>query len=434
MSKNYIGFVNDHSGSMAGTLAEAAIVDYNAMIKSIREAATAEELDTVVSVVGVGLPSGSMTKRQVVVSNPHVLKPITQWPTPGGTPLWDGIGDMIELLSSLPDSDDPEVSMLVMVTTDGQELNSRKYNTNSLARLIQQKQATGRWTFVFRIPNGNRYYIEPLGVPAGNIQEWETTAEGMAKSTQANATAIRTFTASRAGGQSASGSFYADAANINTAALLEIPSKDISFYVAKPEHAGIMIRDFILLHRNQYLKGAAFYQLTKTENNIQHNKQVLIQDRTTGKIYGGQAARNMIGLPTGRNARVHPGDHGNYNIFIQSSSINRKVVAGTGFAYYEKIGTPFTQQELDMFAPKDATTPAPVKAAPLPLAQQIPAVKNTSRKPVKSPNPVTPRDTNEYYGSRDEARRIGALDTPKRIAQDAGPSAPKGKRWYLKAK
>ena len=49
MSKNYIGFVNDHSGSM-WCLAEAAIKDYNANIKAIKDAATKEMLDIVVSV------------------------------------------------------------------------------------------------------------------------------------------------------------------------------------------------------------------------------------------------------------------------------------------------------------------------------------------------------------------------------------------------
>jgi hypothetical protein len=52
--KNYIGFVNDHSGSM-GALRTAAMQDYNVTITAIKDAATREMLDTVVSVVGIGL-------------------------------------------------------------------------------------------------------------------------------------------------------------------------------------------------------------------------------------------------------------------------------------------------------------------------------------------------------------------------------------------
>lgn len=433
MSKNYIGFVNDHSGSMR-SLVDAAIKDYNATIATIKDAATTEMLDTVVSVVGIGLgPGGNGTKRQVVISNPHVLRPLTDWPCPGNTPLYDGIGDMIELLSGLPDADDPKVSMLVMITTDGGENGSRRYNASTIRALIEKMQKTGRWTFVFRVPASNVCNVSDLGVPRGNIQAWDTTAEGMEASTVANATAIRNYTTSRAGGQSASGAFYADAANINTTKLIPLPKKDISLYVAKPEDAGIMMRDFILKHRSQYLKGSAFYQLTKTESNIQHDKLVLIQDRASGEFFGGLEARRMIGLPDGRNARVHPGDHGNYNIFIQSKAINRKVVAGAGVAYYAKIGVPFTQAELDLFAPKDATTPVVATPAKvLPVAQQLPVVNNISRKPVKSPNPVVPRPPAfHYFETRDDARaHCKANGISQQLIQN-DKALPKGRRWIV---
>ena len=70
--KNYLGFVNDHSGSMR-SLASAAIKDYNANIDAVKHAANTEMLDTVVSVVGVGFPSDYQVTRQVQISNPHVL-------------------------------------------------------------------------------------------------------------------------------------------------------------------------------------------------------------------------------------------------------------------------------------------------------------------------------------------------------------------------
>ena len=53
-NKNYIKFVNDHSGSMV-SIAKAAMKDYNANIDAVKSAATREMLDTVVSVVGVGI-------------------------------------------------------------------------------------------------------------------------------------------------------------------------------------------------------------------------------------------------------------------------------------------------------------------------------------------------------------------------------------------
>lgn len=68
--KTYIGRVNDHSASMK-PLRTAAMKDYNVQIAAIKDAATRERQDTIVSVVGVGIDnSGWGTQRQVVISNP----------------------------------------------------------------------------------------------------------------------------------------------------------------------------------------------------------------------------------------------------------------------------------------------------------------------------------------------------------------------------
>ena len=51
--KNYIIYVNDHSGSMNG-LRKAAVDDYNKNIEAVVNAANTERMDTVVSVIGFG--------------------------------------------------------------------------------------------------------------------------------------------------------------------------------------------------------------------------------------------------------------------------------------------------------------------------------------------------------------------------------------------
>lgn len=426
--KNYIGFVNDHSGSMS-SLARAAINDYNVTISAVKDAASREMLDTIVSVVGIGLrgDNGSEVKRQVVISNPHVLKPLTSWPTTGGTPLYDGIGNMIELFQSLPDYNNPDVSFLVMTTTDGQEMHSRRYDVNSISRLIRELQNTGRWTFVFRVPKGYRSTITPLGVPADNIQEWGTTTQGMAESTVATTQAMDSFFAARASGKASSTVFYANASSVNVNSLADISNK-VSLYVVPQEDSGIQIRDFILRHRMEYLKGAAFYQLTKTEPRVSHTKMIAIRDRSTGKIYAGKDARQMIGLPTDRNARLHPGDHGNYDLFIQSESVNRKLVGGTGVLYWKEIGVPFTEADLAHLQPKAA---APVA----PAVVQLPAVAPTN-KPTPSPLKPTPKVAGdvlngravEYFATRELARASG------KSVQDAvklGLSAVAKSRWFV---
>lgn len=393
--KNYIGFVNDHSGSMQH-IARAAMADYNTNIAAVKDAATREMLDTVVSVVGVGYPNGTLVTRQVTVSNPHVLKPITSWSTDGGTPLYDGIGNMIELLDSLPDANDPNVSFLIMVTTDGEEEHSRKYNAATLGNLIRSRQAKGNWTFVFRVPkHGHIQNIIGLGVPMDNIQQWDTTTAGLQASTQVTTQAMDSYFTLRASGAKSTGSFYTNAAAVNLAVLEDISSK-VSLYVVPEADNGIEIRPFMLRHRSKYLKGAAFYQLTKTEAKVGPSKLIAVRERVTGKIYSGKDARTMIGLPNDptKNARLHPGDHKNYDIFIQSESINRKLVGGTGVLYWREIGKPFTDADLAYLQPKPMI---PVGTFPVAL----PAVP-VSTKPTKSPIPVTKRVPE--FDTREEAR------------------------------
>lgn len=430
MRKNYIGFVNDHSGSMTG-LRDAAIKDYNNMITSIKEAASREMQDTIVSTIGIGI-SGSSVTRQIVISNPHVLKPVTRWIANGFTPLYDGIGDMIALFKSLPDYEDPNVSFLVSITTDGEEFMSRFFNKDQIRESIKALQATGRWTFVFRVPEGYRKSVEDLGVPQDNIQEWETTQKGMAAASAVTTQAVNNYFTARSAGAKSSTTFYADAKKVNTSALTDI-SKEVSLYVVPDADMGIEIRPFILRHRMEYLKGAAFYQLTKTESRVSHTKLIAIRDRSTGQVFSGADARKMIGLPTDKNARLHPGDHGNYDIFIQSESVNRKLVGGTGVLYWAKIGVPFTDADLAYLQPKPATN----STGPIVL----PKVEATG-KPTKSPIPKKPKVSGPtvggkpvvFFDTRREARDYigckgnGVKDLWNTLVPTKGSE---GKRWFV---
>ena len=398
--------------------------DYNNMITAVKNAATTEMMDTVVSVVGVGFPHGSNVTRQVQVSNPHVLKPVKSWPVQGGTPLYDGIGSMIDLMKSLPDANDPNVSFLINITTDGEESHSQFYDAAMLRRLIELMEATGRWTFAYRLPKQSVSKMErELGIKAGNIYRWDTTAAGMAKASVDTVTSVNNFYRARSAGATSTGAFYADASKVNVAALEDI-SKKVSLYVVPDADNGIEIRDFILKHRMEYLKGAAFYQLTKTEARVQHTKMILVRDRQTGKVFAGKEARQMIGLPTDRNARLHPGDHKNFDLFIQSESVNRKLVGGTGVVYWKEIGVPFGPNDLNYLKPAQIVVPAVV---------QLPKVAPTN-KPTKSPIPIAKRaPLMKYFETREEARNhCDAMGIQQKMIKDFGRySAPMGQRWAV---
>lgn len=353
--KNYIGFSRDHSGSMR-SIARPAARDYNSKIASIQQAALSQNQDTIVSVVECGYGRTDRVRRDVVNSNVSALKPIMEnaYIADGtGTPLWDSVGELIEMFESVPDANDKNVSFLVMAITDGAENASVKYSASSLAAKIRELQMTDRWTFVFRVPRGHgRKIANALGISEGNIQEWDQTDRGVEVAAKRDAEAFTQYFTSRSMGATSTAKFYA---NLNEqsfeqakADMIDISAEVMLWPVAAVEHDS-MIRDFVESKLRSssvdaaLLKGAAFYQLTKTEPSVQDYKKIVIRDKKTNALYGGDAARQALGLPTYGDCRLAPGSHPAFDIFIQSTSVNRKLAKGTHVVYWPKVGVGYKE-------------------------------------------------------------------------------------------
>jgi hypothetical protein len=335
--KQYIGISRDHSASMR-SLKVPARDDYNQNIEAIRKAAESENIDTIVSVVECGVGNGRV-ERAVVNSSVAKLNALANYTTEGtATPLFDSVGELIELLESVPDATQPDVSFLVMAITDGEENASKKY-VRTLGDKIRQLQATDRWTFVFRVPKGYARHLTTLGIPSGNIVEWEQTERGMRESSIHNQQAVsRYFTGLRAGVRSTD-QFYTNLANLSArdvkAALKDISAQVDIWPVKRPSE----IRNFVeyKLGNRPMRIGAAFYQLSKKEKVVQDYKLIVVRDKTTGAVYFGQASRDLLGLPTSGTIQLSPGDHGNYEVYVQSASVNRKLVPGTNVLYWDQV-------------------------------------------------------------------------------------------------
>ncbi len=339
--KNYVGISRDHSGSMR-SIALAAGRDYNDNIASLKEGATEHNIDTIVSVVKCGVGYSAAVERDVVNSNVSVLKPIKDGgyiADGGATPLFDSVGDLIEQLQAVPDANDPEVSFVVMTITDGEENSSRKWNARSISAKIRELQATDRWTFIFRVPRGYARNLTSMGIPAGNILEWDQTERGVQAASAATRSAVKSFYAARATGVKATGKFYADLSDVSIKdvkrELVDV-SKQVDVYVVGTKNAGVQIRDFVEAQGVTFTKGCAFYQLSKTED-VQDYKQIAIRDKQKGAVYSGFAARDMLGLPHSGTCKLAPGQHGQYEIFIQSTSVNRKLVENTNVLVWANI-------------------------------------------------------------------------------------------------
>jgi hypothetical protein len=331
--KNYVGISRDHSASMGG-LTSAAMKDFNSKVEAIRAGSLANYQDTSMSVVECGHGRSARVERVVVNSNVMAMRPMTQYVAHGmGTPLWDSVGDLIEQFEAMPDAKSIETSFLVMAITDGGENASKKYNQVRLAAKIRELIQTDRWTFVFRVPRGHTRYITALGIPEGNIQEWDQTNHGVEVAAAMDTQAFTQYFAGRSAGETATTKFYANLGQVSVKQVKQ-SLNDISTQITvlnTPDMA-VEIRPFVIARVGSYLSGAAFYQLTKTET-IQPNKKIIIRDKKSNKFYTGHDARNLLGLPD-YSCKLVPGDHGGFDIFIQSTSVNRKLMPNTELVYW----------------------------------------------------------------------------------------------------
>ena len=88
---------------------------------------------------------------------------------------------------------------------------------------------------------------------------------------------------------------------------------------------------FVTENGLNFKKGRGFYEFTKTET-IQGHKEIVLMDRKTGDLYSGTAARDLLGLSS-TTARIRPASLDKYVVFVQSTSVNRRLVGGTRFLY-----------------------------------------------------------------------------------------------------
>lgn len=329
--KQYIGISRDHSGSM-GSRRQYALKDYNDTINVIRSEAEKYSIDTVVSVVENGIGRPARVNRAIVNSSIYALKPLDVYIADGNsTPLFDSIGDLIEQFESLPDKDDPMVSFLIMVITDGEENSSKRWSAQMIGKEIERLQATDRWSFTFRVPVGYKAkLVKSFGVPADNVIEWELNNQGLEKSSQKTELGLQTYYASRSVGATSSKAFYADLSGVSfqdvKRALVDITQSVSTFNIttSSPQE----IRPFVQNLGRVFIKGTVYYQLSKTET-VQNHKDIIIFDKESGKYYSGDNARSLLSLPLYVDIKLKPGMSNKYDIFVQSTSVNRKLIPGT---------------------------------------------------------------------------------------------------------
>jgi hypothetical protein len=94
----------------------------------------------------------------------------------------------------------------------------------------------------------------------------------------------------------------------------------------------VPIKQFVLENGLAFKTGRGFYEFTQRVK-VQAKKEVVLQNLSTGDLFSGNKAREMGGIPLGEDCMVSPSNCPGYRVFIQSTSYNRKLLAGTKFLY-----------------------------------------------------------------------------------------------------
>lgn len=94
----------------------------------------------------------------------------------------------------------------------------------------------------------------------------------------------------------------------------------------------IAIKQFVLDNGIEFKVGRGFYEFTKRVE-VSAKKEIVLMDKHTGDMYTGTKAREIAKIPVGVTANVSPSDVAGYTVFIQSTSYNRVLKAGTKFLY-----------------------------------------------------------------------------------------------------
>lgn len=216
-------------------------------------------------------------------------------------------------------------AFLTFVLTDGQENRSKNPKSKMRDRIFA---APENWSVGFLVPDrAGVGEMERLGVLADSVAIWDvTSSKGLIEAGRKMNDATSNFFVGRASGVRGTRSVFStglDAVNKRSVVQNLAPLKPSEFTLLTSLGTA-QIRDFVQDSLGHYDRGNAYYKLVKKET-IQPTKQIVVVEKATGKAYTGQNARHLIGLPDGRYVDVRPDHNPAYDIYVQSTSVNRKV-------------------------------------------------------------------------------------------------------------
>jgi hypothetical protein len=332
IQETHVAILIDASDSMLGR-AEGVIKQLNALVDGLQKGAQKNNQKILASIYSFSSTTECLVRDMNINKVPVFSK--RDYTTHGMTAMIDAIFTAIQEDAATYVPRVTDRAHIVTVITDGQD-NASANTFSELNSKIAELTATDKWTFSFLVPRGLTSYIvrELPSVPSGNISEWEISHKGMEAATSQLSNSYAAYLNLRSTGATSSKGFFT--ANVNAKAAtqakkkLDDVRKDFKEMTVRTQDPK-SLQDFVESRGLIFRKGYSFYQLTKPET-VQNHKEVLLREIATGAIYGGRDARSILGLPD-HDTKVKPADFSDWDIFVQSTSNNRKLVVGTNLLY-----------------------------------------------------------------------------------------------------
>lgn len=261
----------------------------------------------------------------------------------GWTPLADAVTFVIGDLKLIPEKYGDH-SHLLYVLTDGYEClpgaTSTQTHTNrrNLPTLLGGLPVN--WTIAAFAPDAvSKHELVNFGFPRDNIKIWDPNESiqevgvAMAASTDYYMGTVRS-----SGARSTKNLLSMNAPDLSEIKQTMPTMTHGSYYFEQVTEDDLgkvtngRIDEFMQLKTGKPYSpdGRTYYQMTQRVR-IQPNKKIAIADKQ-GNVYTGAEARVKLGLypeGTGAEVRVSPGRWKDYDVFVQSTSFNRRLYPGT---------------------------------------------------------------------------------------------------------
>ncbi len=327
-------FVLDRSGSMRG-FENAVLKNLQQQVDALKLASTPDNVFNMAVINFDDRVDTTLSLRSVLSVNS--INSLYSRPR-GGTAMNDAISTAISQCYHVNQNNTIH-AFLISVITDGGE-NASALKSHMLHSTVSSLRASDKYTFTVAGPSGIKSYAALIGIPEGNVTTWDQTQAGIADLGVRSTTALGRYTASRGTGQTTTNSFYAAPVTANAdkfAGQIADKLDDVTKLV-KVERVTdsdpVAISKFCEKKFGSFPKGHIYYQLNESEK-VQDYKRVVIQDTATGNFYAGlKSAMKLLGVPNFHGTvKIKPGTLGEFKVYIQSTSHNRKLTAGTAVVY-----------------------------------------------------------------------------------------------------